>query len=212
MMPSCGDSPRQRSAERPFMKRVSRLRNSLPFSRRGIPAGGVAPPSHMANIARSSRLASRAPRLENSATNFGGATLAVKFATVFVLLASLSGCGYSLAGRGSSLPSYVRSIGVPLFINSTPLFDLEQVLTQRVRLEFIGRGTYQVVPDSTGTDVVLTGEITSVALQPTAFNEQQQAARYAITVVIKVEMKDLKQNKTLYENPGLTFRDEYEVT
>jgi hypothetical protein len=134
------------------------------------------------------------------------------FATLLVLLASLSGCGYSLAGRGSSLPSYVRSIGVPLFINSTPIFDLEQVLTQRVRLEFIGRGKYQVTPDDTGTDVVLTGEITSVTLQPTAFNEQQQAARYAISVVIKVTMKDLKQNKTLYENPGLTFRDEYEVT
>jgi hypothetical protein len=138
--------------------------------------------------------------------------LALKLATVLVLLVSLSGCGYSLAGRGSSLPSYVRSIGVPLFINSTPVFDLEQILTQRVRLEFIGRGKYQVVPDATGTDVVLNGEITSVTLQPTAFNEQQQASRYAISVVVKVELKDLKQNKTLYENPGLTFRDEYEVS
>jgi hypothetical protein len=123
-----------------------------------------------------------------------------------------AGCGYTLAGKGSSLPTYVRSIGIPLFINSTPIFDLEQVLTQRVRIEFIGRGKYQVTPDANGVDAVLTGEITSVMLQPTAFNEQQQAARYAITVVIKVELKDLKQNKTLYENPGLTFRDEYEVT
>jgi hypothetical protein len=123
-----------------------------------------------------------------------------------------SGCGYSLAGRGSSLPPTVRSIGIPLFINSTPIFDLEQILTQRVRLEFIGRGKYQVVPDASGTDALLTGEITSVALQPTAFNAQQQASRYAITVVVKVTLKDLKAEKTLYENPGLTFRDEYEVT
>jgi outer membrane lipopolysaccharide assembly protein LptE/RlpB len=134
-------------------------------------------------------------------------------ATVLLLaVASLTGCGYSLAGRGSSLPPYVRSIGIPLFVNSTPIYELEQQLTQRVRLEFIGRGKYQVVPDATGTDAVLNGEITQVAFQPTAFNAQQQASRYAITVVVKVELKDLKQNKTLYENPGLTFRDEYEVT
>jgi hypothetical protein len=125
---------------------------------------------------------------------------------------STAACGYTLAGKGSSLPTYVKSVGIPLFINGTPIFDLEQVLTQRVRVEFISRGKYQVTPDATGTDAVLTGEITSVMLTPTAFNEQQQAARYAITVVIKVELKDLKQNKTLYENPGLTFRDEYEVT
>jgi len=133
-------------------------------------------------------------------------------AMVLLLLGSLSSCGYALAGRGSSLPPTVRSIGIPLFINSTPIFDLEQILTQRVRLEFIGRGKYQVVPDATGTDAVLNGEITSVALQPTAFNAQQQASRYAITVVVKVTLKDLKADKTLYENPGLTFRDEYEVT
>ncbi len=138
--------------------------------------------------------------------------LALKLATVLIALVSLSGCGYGLAGRGSSLPAYVRTIGIPLFINSTPIFDLEQTLTQRVRLEFIGRGKYQVTPDATGTDVVLNGEITSVALQPTAFNEQQQASRYAITVVVKVTLKDLKQDKVIYENAGLTFRDEYEVT
>ncbi len=137
---------------------------------------------------------------------------AFSFASVLLLVASLTGCGYTLAGHGSSLPPTVRTIGIPLFRNSTPIFDLEQQLTQRVRLEFIGRGKYRVVPDATGTDAVLTGEIIQVALQPTAFNAQQQASRYAITVVIKVELKDLTQNKTLYENGGLSFRDEYEVT
>src|SRR6185369_6080634 len=95
---------------------------------------------------------------------------AVLLLMVCVTAGLMSGCGYSLAGRGSSLPASVRVIGIPLFVNSTPIFDLEQILTQRVRLEFIGRGKYQVVPDATGTDAALTGEITSVALQPTAFN------------------------------------------
>ena len=29
------------------------------------------------------------------------------------------GCGYSLAGRGSFLPAYIRNIGVPPFTNNT---------------------------------------------------------------------------------------------
>src|SRR5690348_3688326 len=57
-----------------------------------------------------------------------------------VLAAALSvpGCGYSLAGRGSFLPAYVKTIGVPMFTNRTTVFNLETLLTEKVRSEFIG--------------------------------------------------------------------------
>ena len=67
-----------------------------------------------------------------------------------LVLLPLAGCGYSLAGRGSALPAHIKTIGVPLFTNATTVFDVEQTLTQRVRLEFIGRGRYKVVPDDAG--------------------------------------------------------------
>ncbi len=127
-------------------------------------------------------------------------------------LLPLTGCGYALAGRGSSLPEYIRTIGVPLFTNATSIFDVEQALTQRVRLEFLGRGRYKVVSDEANTDAVLKGEITSISIRPTAFNDQQQASRYEITVVVKVEFTDVKTAKVLYDNPAQTFREEYDVT
>jgi outer membrane lipopolysaccharide assembly protein LptE/RlpB len=135
-------------------------------------------------------------------------------ATLFapLLLAPLAGCGYSLAGRGSALPPYIRTIGVPLVTNATTVFDVEQTLTQRVRLEFIGRGRYKVVPDDTGVDAVLKGDITGISIRPTAFDSNQQASRYEITVIVKVEFRDLTTNKVLYENPAQTFKEEYEVT
>ena len=40
-----------------------------------------------------------------------------------------SACGYSLAGRGSFLPDYIRTIGIPLFQNRTP-FTVEQLATR----------------------------------------------------------------------------------
>lgn len=129
-----------------------------------------------------------------------------------LLLLPLAGCGYALAGRGSALPTHIRTIGIPLFTNATSVFDVEQTLTQRVRLEFIGRGKYRVVPDDTGTDAVLKGDISAISIRPTAFDNEQQASRYEITVVVKVEFRDITNDKVLYENPAQTFKEEYDVT
>jgi len=68
-----------------------------------------------------------------------------------------SACGYSLAGRGSFLPAYVKTIGVPTFANRTTVFKIETLLTQKVRAEFIGRGKYTVLPQDTGVDALLVG-------------------------------------------------------
>jgi hypothetical protein len=132
-------------------------------------------------------------------------------ALVAAVAVSSAGCGYSLAGRGSFLPAYIQTVGVPLFANNTTVFDIEQILTQQIRQEFIGRGKYRVVPDATGVDAVLSGTVSSVTVAPSAFNEQQQATRYAVSVVVDVEFRDLRENKVLWENASLVFRDEYEV-
>jgi hypothetical protein len=138
------------------------------------------------------------------------AGLPAAIAVTGLLLAAAGGCGYSLAGRGAFLPDYIQTIGVPLFANNTTVFDVEQLLTARVRAEFIGRGKYRVVPDSTGVDALLTGTVTSISVAPTAFNEQQQASRYAVVVVMRIEFRDLRADRVLWENPSLVFREEYE--
>lgn len=128
-----------------------------------------------------------------------------------VALVVMSGCGYSLAGRGSFLPDYIRTIGVPQFGNVTPYDTVEQVITERVRSEFIGRGRYTVLPQSSGVDAVLTGEITNITISPASFTEQQQASRYNVTVIARLEFKDLKTNTVLWNNPSLVFREEYQA-
>lgn len=125
---------------------------------------------------------------------------------------SASGCGYSLAGRGSFLPEYIRSIGVPLFVNNTAVFDVEQRLTEQVRSELIGRGRYTVVPDRTGVDGLLLGEIQSITLNVAAFDQQQQATRYALTLVVKVEFRDVKTDKVLWSNAAWQFTEQFDVT
>jgi hypothetical protein len=131
---------------------------------------------------------------------------------VALLATASSSCGYALAGRGSFLPAYIQTIGIPQFINTTPVYELEQVFTERVRTEFINRGKYKVQPTTTGVDAVLTGEILNIQITPASFTDQQQASRYILTVTAKIEFRDLKTNNVLWENPQWVFRDEYEAT
>jgi hypothetical protein len=152
-------------------------------------------------------------------TGAGGSRLGARRRTKALLcaLCLLSGffwssCGYALAGRGSFLPAYIRTIGVPTFVNRTVVFNLETMLTQKVRSEFIGRGKYQILPEATGVDALLTGEITAVNIQPASFTPQQLASRYAITMVAKIELRDMRENKVLWENASVMFRQEYDAT
>ncbi len=130
---------------------------------------------------------------------------------VIVLTTFLASCGYTLAGRGSFLPDTIKVIGIPDFANATTFYQVEQVLTQKVRSEFIGRGKYKVLPQDTGVDAVLKGEITSIGISPSLFNDAQQATRYVITVTAKIEFRDVKTDKVLWQNPSLIFREDYDV-
>jgi hypothetical protein len=144
-------------------------------------------------------------RLASGIRGLAAATLGLSSA----LLAA--GCGYALAGTGSFLPSYITTIGVPTFANRTTVFNLETQITDKVRAEFIGRGKYEIVPEATGVDALLTGEVSSVSITAASFTDQQLASRYVIAMTARVELKDLKDNKVLWENPGLVFRQEYEA-
>jgi len=132
--------------------------------------------------------------------------------TLCVLCAAHAGCGYALAGRGAFLPSYIQRIGIPTFVNRTTVFNLETLLTEKVRAEFIGRGKYQILPEATGVDALLTGEITSVSITPASFTADQLASRYALTMTARIELRDMKENKVLWDNPSVMFRQEYEAT
>lgn len=133
--------------------------------------------------------------------------------SLVILAVGASGsCGYSLAGRGSFLPPHIRSIGVPMFANHTSVFDVERRVTERVVSELIGRGKYKIERTSNGVDAVLSGEISSISIVPAAFNAQRQATRYALVLTAKVEFRDVKENKVIWNNPALQFREEYEVS
>jgi hypothetical protein len=125
---------------------------------------------------------------------------------------TLPACGYSLSGRGSFLPASIHTIGVPLFANTTNLYEIEQRVTDRVRAELIGRGRWTVTPNREGVDALLTGAIVAATLAPAAFNQQQQATRIVLTLVARLELRDVKANTVIWSTPGMQFAEQYDVS
>ena len=138
-------------------------------------------------------------------------SLLVRFGVLALLMVHAS-CGYSLAGRGSFLPSHIRAIAVPLFKNNTTVFDIERRITERVVSELIGRGKYRVVTGNEPRDAVLEGEISSITIAPAATNQQRLATRYTLVLTARIEFRDLKDNKVLWSNPAMQFREEYDIS
>ena len=137
---------------------------------------------------------------------------ALKLFSLVALALVATSCGYTLAGRGGTLPEHIRIIGIPQFINRSPFPEIDRIVTERVAEEFRGRGRYRVLPDTNGVDAVLTGTILNAVPMPTSFTAgSRQASSYAMVVTLSVEFKDVKNDKVIWSNPSLTVREEYEV-
>jgi len=120
-------------------------------------------------------------------------------------------CGYGLRGTGSSLPPHIRTIHIPMFKNNTTRFQLDLKLTESVRDELTARGKVEIIPDRTGADAVLIGEITSFNVNPIGFGQDATATSYNIVVVARIVLRDLVNNRILFSNPHYSYQQEYDV-
>jgi len=136
----------------------------------------------------------------------------VKTLCVAVAVLASTACGYSLAGRGNTLPTSIKIIGIPQFTNRSPIPEVDRMLSDAVRQEFQTKGKYQVQPDEGGADAVLTATIVNVLLTPTAFGTDNKPTAYSINVVANVEFKHVTdENKILWANPSFRVSDDYQV-
>lgn len=128
------------------------------------------------------------------------------------LLLSL-GCGYHLAGKGERLPPDVKSIAVPIFVNETPRFRIEQKLAAAVTRELIERTKFQVTPNPAQADAVLKGTVKDARSGVVTFDLQTgRATTLQIQVVAAVELVDAHTKQVLFSNPNYVFREEYQVS
>ena len=139
------------------------------------------------------------------------AKLAVIGALLFV--ASVTGCGYHVAGRAGNLPAEWTTIAVPAFKNDTTRYRIEQRFTAAVIRQFVQRTKYRIVQDPASADAVLHGEVVSIETDPMLFNATTgQVTTMLVTVHTKVQLIGTKDEKPVYDNNDMVYRDEYQIS
>ncbi len=132
---------------------------------------------------------------------------------VLIAAISLAGCGYHVSGRGSALPASLHTIAIPAFVNKTPRYRIEQRLTEAVVREFLARTSYHTVPDPSGADAVLKGEVTGLESAVAVFDTTTgRATAMLVTVRMKVSLVDQATKQELYRNDNFLFRQPYPIS
>jgi hypothetical protein len=132
---------------------------------------------------------------------------------VFVCCVYCAGCGYQVAGRGDRLPPDVQTIAVPMFVNETSRFRIEQQLTSAVTKELIERTKYRVTPEPARADAVLKGTVKDVRAGVLTFDlNTGRATTLQIQVTSTVTLVDRHTNKVIFSNPNYVFREEYQAS
>jgi len=131
----------------------------------------------------------------------------------FLFVSGFSDCYKPVTNTG--LPANVRRIAVPAFkFEARGLrYRVESRFTEAVSKEIIRRGNGLKVQGSLeGADAAVEGNIRDFSFSGVVLDRQGRARVYEVTIVTAVTIRDLKENKILYDNQNLVFRDSFEFS
>jgi hypothetical protein len=118
-----------------------------------------------------------------------------------------------VAGRGDRLPPDIKTIAIPMFVNSTRQFRIEQRVTAAVAREFIQRTKYQISTDPASADAVIKGEIKDVRSGVIAYDSATgRATTLQVQVTARVDLIDQHSKKTVFSNSNYIFREQYQIS
>lgn len=122
-------------------------------------------------------------------------------------------CGYKPAGKGKSLPVYIKSIAVPIFQNSSLRYRVEQRFTRAVIEEILKRGRgVRVTTNPDDADAVLSGDIRGFRASGSILDDRGRTRVWDLRITISVTVRDLKSHKILFENQRMSFEGEYQLS
>jgi outer membrane lipopolysaccharide assembly protein LptE/RlpB len=137
---------------------------------------------------------------------------AAVLATAGVAVVLLTGCGYALVGRASSLPEDIREVYVAPLENQTTRAQLEQFLTTAITDEMVTRRRFTIVRSAAEADARLVGAVTAFRVTPVTFNEEGRAQEYEITIVAAMKFQRTGgEEAVVWENDRYLFRETYEI-
>lgn len=132
---------------------------------------------------------------------------------VLLLVSGFTECYKPVTNTG--LPKHIKTIAVPAFqFDAQALrYRVSSRFTDAVTKEIIRRGGGLKVQGTTeGADAVVEGTVRDFSFTGVLLDREGRARVYEVTIVTAVTIRDLKENKILYDNQNLVFRDSFEFS
>jgi hypothetical protein len=115
----------------------------------------------------------------------------------FLLIIQITGCGiYSFSG--SSLPSHIKTVAVPLFDNTTAYYGVSQSLTDGIIDALIQDNTLKIASPQ-NSDSILKGSIMTVREQAGTYDRSEQASDFKVFVTVNLIFEDRVKKENLWE-------------
>jgi hypothetical protein len=140
----------------------------------------------------------------------------IRLSAIFCLFLFVSGfteCYKPVTDTG--LPKRIKTVAVPQFQFEVrgARYRVESRFTEAVSKEIIRRGRGLTVQGSRdGADAVIEGTIRDFIFSCVLLDNQGRARVYEVTIVAAVTIRDLNENKVLYDNQNFIFRDSFEFS
>jgi len=127
----------------------------------------------------------------------------IKIYFILLFLLVLSGCAhYSFKG---ALPSYLKTISIPIFDDQSAWPGLQEDLTNRLVDTFIENNSLQVIDDENSADLVLKGTITSVQERYPNITQQENVEETQMWVNVRVQCINSHTKKPLWSGSLSNF-------
>jgi len=140
----------------------------------------------------------------------------IRISAIIILFLFVSGfteCYKPVTNTG--LPKNVKTVAVPPFGFEVRglRYRVESRFTEAVVKEIIKRGRgLRVQGSREGADAAVEGTIRDFSFSGVLLDKQGRARVFEVTIVAAVTVRDLKENKVLYDNQNFIFRDSYEFS
>ncbi len=130
---------------------------------------------------------------------------------LFLMVSGFRECYKPVTNSG--LPKRIKTVAVPAFqFEAKGLrYRVESRFTEAVTREIIRRGKGLRVQGSVkGADAVVEGSIRDFNFTGVLLDREGRARVYEVTIVAAVTVRDLQENKILFDNQNFIFRDSFE--
>ncbi|MGC2235137.1 MAG: LPS assembly lipoprotein LptE [Pyrinomonadaceae bacterium] len=132
---------------------------------------------------------------------------------LFTLVSGFTECYKPVTESG--LPKNIKKIAVPAFQFEVEgaRYRVESRFTEAVTKEIIRRGRgLKVQGTRDGADAAVEGTIRKFTFSGVLLDREGRARVYEVTIVAAVTIRDLRENKILYDNQNFIFRDSFEFS